>query len=77
MTFLDKVPILRRMLEMVYTIALVILISGIVGLVLALPVKLLWNYVFGELYRINWLQAWAMNVLAGIFFGSRSSNGRK
>ena len=77
MAFLDKVPILRRMLEMVYTIALVILISGIVGLILAFPVKLLWNYVFGELYRINWLQAWAMNVLAGIFFGSRSSNGRK
>ena len=62
---------------MVYTIALVVLISGIVGLILAFPVKLLWNYVFGELYRINWLQAWAMNVLAGIFFGSRSSNGRK
>ena len=62
---------------MVYTIALVVLISGIVGLILAFPVKWLWNFVFGELYRISVLQAWAMNVLAGIFFGSRSSNGRK
>ena len=77
MAFLDKVPILRRMLEMIYTIALVILISGIVGLILAFPVKWLWNFVFGELYRISVFQAWAMNVLAGIFFGSRSSNGRK
>ena len=77
MAFLDKVPILRRMLEMGYTIALVVLISGIVGLVLAVPVKLLWNYVFGSYLKISWLQAWAMNVLFGILFGSKTSNDRK
>ena len=74
MAFLDQVPFLKRMLEMVYTIALVVLISGIVGLVLAFPVSLLWNFVFGEIIRINVLQAWALNVLTGILFGQKSSN---
>ena len=50
MNFLDDVPFLKRMLEMSYTLALVILISGIVGLVLAFPVKLLWNLVFGDVH---------------------------
>ncbi len=76
MTFLDKTPVLKRMLEMVYTIALVVVISGIVGLVLAFPVKLLWNFVFGSVYSINVWQAWALNVLAGILFGNKT-NGRK
>ena len=76
MKFLDQAPILKRMLEMVYTIALVVIISGIVGLVLAFPVQLLWNFVFGKIYTINVLQAWALNVLAGILFGNKT-NGRK
>jgi len=73
MTFLDQVPILRKMLEMGYTITLVILISGIVGLVLAFPVKWLWNFVFGSILTINVLQAWALNVLMGILFGQKNS----
>lgn len=72
MTFLDDVPLLKRMVEMGYTIALVVLISGIVGLVLAFPVKLLWNFVFGKIYIINVWQAWALNVLAGILFGQKA-----
>lgn len=77
MAMLDKMPFLRRMLEKGYTISLAILISGIVGLVLAFPVMLLWNFVFGSVLKINMLQAWALNVLMGILFGSRVSNGRK
>jgi len=73
MTFLDEVPFLKRMLEMGYTIALVVLISGIVGLVLAFPVKLLWNFVFGSIISINVWQAWALNVLMGILFGQKTS----
>ncbi|MBU90675.1 hypothetical protein CMO94_03960 [Candidatus Woesearchaeota archaeon] len=73
MTFLDQVPFLKRMVEMGYTIALVVLISGIVGLVLAFPVKLLWNFVFGEILIINVFQAWALNVLMGILFGQKTS----
>ena len=76
MTFLDQVPFLKRMLEMGYTIALVIIISGIVGLVLAFPVKWLWNFVFGSVLSIGVLQAWALNVLIGILFGNKT-NGRK
>jgi len=73
MAVLDQVPFLKRMLEMGYTIVLVILISGIVGLVLAFPVKLLWNFVFGNIYAINVWQAWALNVLTGILFGQKTS----
>ena len=76
MKFLDQAPILKRMLEMAYTIALVILISGIVGLVLAFPVKWLWNFVFGSVYMINVWQAWALNVLMGILFGNKTSGNR-
>ena len=75
MTFLDHTPFLKRMLEMGYTIALVVLISGIVGLVLAFPVKWLWNFVFGSILTISVLQAWALNVLMGILFGNKT-NGR-
>jgi hypothetical protein len=73
MSFLNDVPFLKRMLEMAYTIGLVVLISGIVGLILAFPVSLLWNFVFGEIYSINVFQAWALNVLAGILFGQKTS----
>jgi len=76
MAILEQVPFLKRMLEMVYTITLVILISGIVGLVLAFPVKWLWNFVFGSILSINVFQAWALNVLMGILFGNRVSSGR-
>ena len=76
MAFLEQVPFLKRMLEMGYTIALVVLISGIVGLVLAFPVKWLWNFVFGNLHSINVFQAWALNVLMGILFGNKT-NGKK
>ncbi len=73
MGFLEDVPFLKRMLEMGYTITLVILISGIVGLVLAFPVKLLWNFVFGDIHTINVWQAWALNVLAGVLFGQKTA----
>jgi len=76
MAFLEQVPILKRMLEMGYTIALVVLISGIVGLVLAFPVKWLWNFIFGDLYTIGVLQAWALNVLMGILFGNKTSGSK-
>ena len=76
MAVLDQIPILKRMLEMGYIIALVVLISGIVGLVLAFPVMWLWNFVFGAVLKINVLQAWALNVLTGILFGNKT-NGNK
>ncbi|MDO8481076.1 MAG: hypothetical protein Q7S65_04640 [Nanoarchaeota archaeon] len=69
-------PILARFVDLATTMLLVVAISAIVGLILAWPVQLLWNYVFGSLYRINFGQAWGLNVLAGILFGI-AGNGKK
>ncbi|MBI4452868.1 hypothetical protein HY637_05550 [Candidatus Woesearchaeota archaeon] len=74
MAFLEKVPILKKLVDTGYAILLVIVISALVGLILAFPVKLLWNYVFGKYLEINWFEAWALNVLTGILFGQRISS---
>ena len=74
MGFLDSVPVLKRMIDLAYAMMLVIILSALVGLILAFPVKLLWNYIFGSYLSINWFQAWAMNVLTGILFVQRYSS---
>ena len=71
---LKNVPVLRKLIETFYAILFAITISALVGLILSLPVMLLWNYVFGDLYKITVFQAWALNVLAGILFSQRSSS---
>ena len=76
MSVLKDIPILGRIVELGYTMLLVILISAIIGLILAFPVQWLWNFVFGGLYSINVFQAWALNVLSGILFG-KASNGKR
>ena len=73
MDILKNIPILRKLLDMGYAIFIVVILSALVGLILALPVMWLWNYVFGSLYKINWFQAWALNVLTGILLGQRNS----
>ncbi|MBL7054967.1 hypothetical protein ISS05_04385 [Candidatus Woesearchaeota archaeon] len=77
MKILKDVPILRRILELGYTMFLVIILSVVVGLILAYPVMLLWNFVFGELYSLSVLQAWSLNILAGILFGQKASGNQK
>lgn len=74
MVILKNVPILRKLLEILYAMLVVVILSALVGLILAFPVMWLWNFVFGNLYKINVFQAWALNVLAGILFGQRNSN---
>lgn len=77
MPILDKVPVLRRFLELGYTMFLVILLSVIVGLVLAFPVMWLWNFIFVPMspaLKINVFQAWALNILSGILFGKASGD---
>ena len=74
MNLIRDVPLLKQAIETAYTMALIIILSAIVGLILAFPVKWLWNYVVGNLYTITVLQAWALNVLAGILLGQKSSN---
>lgn len=64
--------VLKKLLSTLYTMGMVILLSAIVGVILAFPTKWLWNFVFGSLYIINIWQAWALNVLCGILFGGKS-----
>ena len=74
MPILNKLPILKRFIDMGYATLFIIILSAVVGFILALPVMFLWNFVFGSFLRINVLQAWALNVLSGILFGQRNSN---
>ncbi len=74
MPFLDNVPVLKKLIDMGYAVALVIILSALVGLILAFPVMWLWNFVFGSILRINVFQAWALNVLTGVLFGQRNSS---
>ena len=68
MAFLSE-GIIGRFLEIAFTTMLIILVSVIVGLILAFPVMWLWNFIFGEYLKINMFQAWSLNVLCGILFG--------
>ena len=73
MSILKEVPLLKKIIDISYAMAIVIIISGLVGLILAFPVMWLWNFVFGNLLKLNVFQAWALNVLAGILFGQKNS----
>ncbi len=73
MAILKEMPILRKLIDIGYAMLIIIILSALVGLILAFPVMWLWNFVFGNIYRINVFQAWALNVLAGILFGQKSS----
>ncbi|MDP7180745.1 MAG: hypothetical protein QF824_05750 [Candidatus Woesearchaeota archaeon] len=72
MGILSRIRILKRIIEIAYTMFIVILLSVIVGLILAFPVMWLWNFVFGSMLHINVFQAWALNILSGILFGKGS-----
>jgi len=74
MSILSNIPILRKIIDVGYAMLIVIILSALVGLILAFPVMWLWNFVFGKIYEINVFQAWALNVLVGILFGQRNSN---
>ena len=73
MDILKNIPILKKLIDMGYAIVLVVILSALVGLILAFPVEWLWNFVFGGFLKISVFQAWALNVLAGILFGQRNS----
>ena len=77
MVLLKNLPLLRRAIEIAYTMLIIILLSAVVGLVLAFPVMWLWNFVFGKVLLINVFQAWALNILAGILFGKTSDSVKK
>ncbi len=74
MEILKNIPILKKLIDISYAMLIVIILSALVGLILAFPVMWLWNFVFGSMQKLNVFQAWALNVLAGILFGQRNSN---
>ena len=74
MPILKDIPVLKKLIDIGYTIAVVIIISAIIGMILAFPVMLLWNFIFGGFLKINVFQAWALNVLVGILLGQKNSN---
>jgi len=80
MGLLKKVPVLRNMVTLGYTMLLIVILSAITGLILAFPVMWLWNFVFERMnpaMHINVFQAWALNVLAGILFGYKGTSKEK
>lgn len=77
MSILKNVPILRRIVEISYTMIIIILLSVIAGLILAFPVMWLWNFVFGSILKINVFQAWALNILTGILFNKTSGASKR
>jgi hypothetical protein len=66
---IKDLPVLAKILDIAYTMFLIILISAVVGLILAFPVMWLWNFVFGAIFKITVFQAWALNLLTSILFG--------
>ena len=75
MSILDDVPVLGRIIDLGYTMMVIILLSTVVGLILAFPVMWLWNFIFKNFasLQINVWQAWALNVLSGILLGNRTA----
>lgn len=76
MGLLEDIPFLKRIIDAATTLLIVIILSVLVGLILAFPVMWLWNFVFvpmNEHLHISVFQAWALNVLAGLLFSQKSS----
>ena len=73
MPILKNVPVLKKFIDIGYAMLFAIVLSALVGMILAFPVMWLWNFVFGDLHKISVFQAWALNVLAGILFGQRAN----
>ena len=44
MDILKNIPILKKLIDTGYAILLVIILSALVGLILAFPVEWLWNF---------------------------------
>ena len=74
MGIISNIPLLKKIMDIGYAMIIVIIISALVGLILAFPVMWLWNYIFGTYLKVNVFQAWALNVLTGILFGQRNSS---
>jgi hypothetical protein len=79
MALLEDIPFLKRIIDAGTTLLIVIILSVLVGLILAFPVMWLWNFVFTPMsakLHITVFQAWALNVLAGLLFSQKTPRGK-
>ena len=65
--------IVKKGIGIGYMMLIMVLLSAIVGLIMAFPVMWLWNWILpsvtnGLITKINVFQAWGLNVLFGILF---------
>jgi len=79
MSALKNIPILKKMVDFFSAIIIIIILSALVGLLLAFPVMWLWNFVFMNItiLHINVFQAWALTVLTGILFGNKNNSSKE
>lgn len=79
MALLEDIPFLKRIIDTGTTLLIVVILSVLVGLILAFPVMWLWNFVFVPMsvkLHITVFQAWALNVLAGLLFSQKTPRGK-
>ena len=68
--------LINALATIIVGIALIVFLSFL----LALPVMLLWDAVmpqtFAGLHEITWMQAWGLNLLAGLLFKNHTSSSK-
>jgi hypothetical protein len=67
-------------MKIVMPILLFIGIILLMGLLMGLPIMLLWNALLPELFgfkEISFLQAWGLMILSGLLFKSAPSSSKK
>lgn len=53
-----------------------LVLACVIGLILALPVMWLWNWLMPSIFglgTITWIQAWGINILCNFLFKSSSA----
>ena len=65
------------MIQVLWALTVLVLVTVLFGLILALPVMLLWDALMPTIFglgTITWLQAWGLLVLCGLLFKNTSSS---
>lgn len=70
--------IVKRAISIGIFMLIAAILSALVGLIMALPVMFLWNWIVPQLtngwfQKLNYFQAWGLITLIGILFSSGRS----
>jgi hypothetical protein len=68
------------MIQVLWALTVLVFVTVLFGLILALPVMLLWDALMPALFglgTITWLQAWGLLILCGLLFKNTSSSSNK